>query len=129
MIPLRVVLDTNILASALITPSGNPASVYKLFLNGEIVLVYSAEIIQEYEDVLYRTRLRIPAEDADTILEAIRQCGELVAPSPSIGSMADEDDRVFYDAARTAGAYLITGNTRHYPASSFVLTPREFLEL
>ena len=127
--PKRVVLDTNILDSGLMTPSGNPAIVYKLFLNGEIVLLYSAEIMLEYEDVLYRPRLRIPAEDADMILEAIRQCGELVAPRPSTDSMTDEDDRVFYDAARTAGAYLITGNTRHYPPSSFILTPKEFLEL
>jgi putative PIN family toxin of toxin-antitoxin system len=125
----RVVLDTNVLASALMTPSGNPASVYKMFLNSEVVLVYSEEIMLEYEDVLYRPRLKIPAEDADTILEAIRQYGELVAPSPSTVALADEDDRVFYDAARTAGAYLITGNMRHYPASSFIFTPKEFLEL
>jgi putative PIN family toxin of toxin-antitoxin system len=125
----RVVLDTNIIASALMTPSGNPAKVYKMFINREIVLVYSEEIMLEYEDVLHRPRLSIPAENADTILEAIRQCGELVAPRPSTDPMADEDDRVFYDAARTAGAYLVTGNTRHYPASSFVLTPKEFLEL
>jgi len=125
----RVVLDTNILVSALMTPSGNPASVYKMFFSGEIVLVYSEEIMLEYEDVLYRPRLKIPTEDADTILEVIRQCGELVAPHPSTDSMADEDDRIFYDAARIADAYLITGNTRHYPASSLVLTPKEFLEL
>ena len=129
MMPQRVVLDTNVLVSALMTPAGNPASVYKMFLNGEIVLVYCEGIMMEYEDVLHRPRLRIPAEDADTILETIRQCGELVAPSPSIVSMPDEDDCVFYDAARTTGAYLITGNTRHYPASSFALTPKEFLAL
>ena len=125
----RVVLDTNILVSALMTPSGNPASVYRMFISREIVLVYSEEIMREYEDVLYRPRLKISAEDAYTILKAIQQYGELVAPPPSTEALADEDDRVFYDAARTVGAYLITGNTRHYPPSSFILTPKEFLEL
>jgi predicted nucleic acid-binding protein len=43
--------------------------------------------------------------------------------------MPDEDDRVFYDAAKTADAYLITGNSKHYPKESFILTPSEFLKL
>ena len=55
----RVVIDTNVLASALMTPTGNPAKVFKMFLAETIVLVYSEEIMFEYEDVLYRPRLRI----------------------------------------------------------------------
>ena len=129
MTPRRVVLDTNVLVSALMSPLGNPASIHRMFLNGEIVLVYSSEIILEYEDVLYRPRLRIDTEDAEMILEAIRQCGEPVTPQPSSEPMTDEDDRPFYDAAKSASAFLVTGNMRHYPASSFVLTPKDFLEL
>ena len=93
----RVVLDTNVLVSALRTPSGNPAKVYKMFLAEELILVYSEEILAEYEDVLHRPRLQISTEDADTVLEAIRLCGDLVAPNPSTDSMPDEDDRIFYD--------------------------------
>jgi len=125
----RVVLDTNILVSALLTPSGNPAKVYKLFLTGILALAYSEEILMEYRDVLHRPRLRIPAEDADTVLDVIRQYGEQVEPIPSIDPMADEDDRIFYDTAKSAGAYLITGNKRHFPDEPFILTPAEFLEL
>ena len=125
----RVVLDTNILVSALMSALGNPASIFKMFLNREIVLVYSAEIMQEYENVLYRPRLHIDKEDADIVLEAIRQCGELITPQVSIEPLNDEDDRPFYDAAKSANAFLVTGNMRHYPASSFVLTPKDFLEL
>ena len=125
----RVVLDTNILVSALLTPSGNPAKVYKLFLTGILALAYSEEILMEYRDVLHRPRLRIPAGDADTVLDVIRQYGKQVEPIPSIGPMADEDDRIFYDTAKSAGAYLITGNKRHFPDEPFILTPAEFLEL
>jgi len=125
----RVVIDTNVLASALMTPTGNPAKVFKMFLTETIVLVYSEEIMFEYEDVLYRPRLRILAEDADAVLKAIRQYGDMVIPSKSSDLMPDEDDRVFYDTASCAGAYLITGNKRHYPDESFILTPSEFLEL
>jgi predicted nucleic acid-binding protein len=111
------------------SPLGNPARIYRMFLNREIVLVYSAEIMLEYEDVLHRSRLHIDKEDADMILEAIRQFGELVAPQPSAEPMNDEDDRPFYDAAKSADAFLVTGNMRHYPAASFVLTPKDFLGL
>jgi len=123
----RVVIDTNVLVSALMTPSGNPAKVHKMFLAEELTLVYSEEILAEYEDVLFRPRLRIPTDDADIVLEAIRQYGDLVAPDPSTDSMPDEDDRIFYDAAKCTGSYLVTGNTRHYPSESFILTPTEFL--
>ena len=128
MILKRIVIDTNVLVSALMTPLGNPAKAYKMFLAEALVLVYSEDIMAEYEDVLYRPRLRIPTEDADTVLDAIRQHGNLVIPIPSSGFIPDEDDRVFYDAARCVDAYLITGNKRHYPEESFILTPAEFLE-
>ena len=45
----------------------------------------------------------------------------------------DPDDVVFYEivmTARTAAeAYLITGNKKHYPVKSFVVTPREMLDI
>ena len=43
--------------------------------------------------------------------------------------MTDEDDRAFYDTAKNNDAYLVTGNTRHYPNESFILTPTEFMRL
>jgi putative PIN family toxin of toxin-antitoxin system len=129
MKPRRVVLDTNVLVSALISPSGNPAKVYKLFFTGIVVLVYSGSILAEYRDVLRRPYLRIPEGDADMVLNAILSHGECVEPAPSEFPMVDEDDRIFYDAARAADAYLITGNMRHYPDESFILAPTEFLEL
>ena len=98
---LRVVLNTNVLVSALMSPSGNPAEIYKMFFTGDLGLVYNESILSEYDDVLHRPYLRIP----------------------------DEDDRAFYDIAKSSGAYLVTGNTRHYPNESFILTPTEFMGL
>jgi len=43
--------------------------------------------------------------------------------------MTDEDERAFYDTAKNNDAYLVTGNTRHYPNESFILTPTEFIGL
>ena len=125
----RIVLDTNILVSALLSPEGNPAKIYKMFLTGVLSLVFSADIFEEYQDVLYRPRLHIPANDAEIVFAAIRQYGEKIEPVHSTNTMPDEDDRVFYDTAKSAEACLITGNTKHYPQEPFILTPTEFLEL
>jgi putative PIN family toxin of toxin-antitoxin system len=129
MNPPRAVLDTNVLVSAMLSPSGNPAKVFKMFLTRTLALVFSADILAEYEDVLYRPRLRIPADDARMVLASIRRFGEKLEPVSSTDAMIDEDDRVFFDAAKSADAYLITGNTKHYPQEPFILTPTEFLEL
>jgi putative PIN family toxin of toxin-antitoxin system len=127
--PPHVVLDTNILVSALLSKTGNPAKIYKMFFAGLIALVFSEDILLEYKDVLYRPHLHILADDADKVLEAIQHYGESVNPTSSMIPMVDEDDRIFYDAAIIANAYLITGNTRHYPKESFILAPAEFIKL
>jgi putative PIN family toxin of toxin-antitoxin system len=126
---IRVVLDTNILVSALLSPLGNPAKIYKMILTEILKLAYSPKIIEEYRDVLFRPRLRIPAEEAQKVLEAIQEYGEQMEPIPSTHDMIDEDDRVFYDTAKSAGACLITGNKKHYPEEAFIMTPAEFLSL
>ena len=125
----RVVLDTNVIVSASLSRNGNPAKIYKMFLSGLLILVYCEEILAEYEDVLYRPRLQIPHSDADIVMATIRQLGEKILVVPSTNPMPDEDDRVFYDTAKYAKAYLITGNKKHYPSEPFILTPAAFLEL
>jgi putative PIN family toxin of toxin-antitoxin system len=125
----RAVLDTNIIVSALLSGKGNPGKIVDLFLAGELKLFYSDEILEEYADVLYRPHLRIPIGDANAAIAAIRQHGEKIWSIPSVHAMTDEDDRVFYDVAVSAKAYLITGNTKHYPNEPFILTPAAFWEM
>ena len=129
MIMPRVVTDTNVLVSALLSPLGNPAKIHKMFLAGLLTLVYSSEILDEYQNVLSRPRLKIPENEIEIVFSAMKQYGERIKPLPSTDEMIDESDRIFYDAAKSAGAYLITGNMRHYPQASFILTPKDFLEL
>jgi len=125
----HVVLDTNILVSALLSRDGNPAKIYRMFLAKAFILVYCTAIFEEYRDVLYRPRLQIPLADADIVMASICQYGKEVCTVQSANFMVDEDDRVFYDTARYTGAYLVTGNTKHYPNKPFILTPMEFLKL
>lgn len=42
------------------------------------------------------------------------------------------DDLVFYEVAmekRDSGAYLVTGNQKHYPIKDFIVTPAEMMEI
>jgi predicted nucleic acid-binding protein len=61
------------------------------------------------------------------VLKVIQEYGERIEPNQSTHEMLDEDDRIFYDTAKNAGAYLVTGNKRHYPDEAFILTPADFL--
>jgi predicted nucleic acid-binding protein len=43
--------------------------------------------------------------------------------------MPDEEDRKFYNVAKSSGAFLITGNIKHFPPESFIVTPADFLKV
>jgi putative PIN family toxin of toxin-antitoxin system len=125
----KVVLDTNILVSALWTPEGNAAKIIALLPLGKIVPCYNFPILQEYQEVLQRPKLRFSGSKTADLLTTIGQYGLSIVAEPGSVVMADESDRKFYDTAKTAGAVLITGNTRHYPQETFVVTPAEFLQM
>jgi putative PIN family toxin of toxin-antitoxin system len=92
---IGVVFDTNILVSALLSPFGNPAKIYKMFLTETLKIVYSSEILAEYNNVLFRPRLRIPADEAMKVLKAIQEYGERIEPNRSTHDMLDEYDRIY----------------------------------
>ena len=123
----KVILDTNIIVSALISPLGNPAKILSLFFNGEIQIYYNDDIMAEYEDVLSRPALKINPEKVGRFIEILRETGAFIKPITSDIHMVDESDRIFYDTAQESDAIIITGNTRHYPTEDFILTPHQFL--
>ncbi len=129
---MRVVLDTNVLVSALLTPSGTPAIVLALVLSGDLVPLYDGRLLEEYREVLSRPRFGISTEKASQVLLAIEQ-GELVAAKPLGIELPDPDDLPFIEVAVAGGAdAIVTGNIRHFPKATCaipVLSPAELLEL
>jgi len=123
---LRVVLDTNILVSGLLAPSSIPARILYAFKERLFTCFYTHAIIFEYADVLSRPKFRFVAEEVQSVIGDIKSLGCFIDYSPSIHPMPDEDDRVFYDVAKAANAYLVTGNAKHYPNEPFILSPVEF---
>jgi predicted nucleic acid-binding protein len=89
---------------------------------------YSSAILAEYRVVLSRPKFNFRAKDIQGLINGIIRAGLQVNAIPSIFFMPDESDRTFYDTAKTAGAILITGNSKHYPNEPFILTPAIFVQ-
>ena len=101
-------------------------------LAGEITLVYSEAILQEYEEVLSREKFGIDGTVIAGLMEAIRTFGITVIPTDSGVTLPDMDDVTFYEVVletRDEGAYLVTGNKKHFPKETFIVTAREFIDI
>lgn len=130
---MRIVLDTNVLVSALLTPHGPPGQILQLALAGKVVLCHDGRIMSEYRDVLRRPKFPFDPENVDELLSYLESVGESVSPEPLRQHLPDRDDESFLEVAVAAAAgYLVTGNVRHFPArlraGVTVVSPAEFLQ-
>ena len=130
---MKVVLDTNVVVSAIMTAHGKCAQIIDLLADGAFELCADDRILAEYDSVLERPQLRIVPEDAAVLLELIRSVADPVAAVPLPVQLPDPEDAPFLEVAAASQSLLVTGNARHYPKSSragvTVLTPMELLEL
>ena len=98
-------------------------------LDGNIVLVYNEEIVSEYQEVLHRDKFSFSDERIKTVLEVVRT-GLCLERTPSDEIFPDSDDAVFYEVTLSKeGAFLVTGNLRHFPKSPIVVTPAEMIRI
>jgi putative PIN family toxin of toxin-antitoxin system len=129
---IRVVIDTNVIVSAMLRSGGFPESVFNLAMGGEVQCYASESILAEYEEVLRRPRLAIDPDKVTLALARIRAAISLVEPAHAVTAATDPDDNIFLECAETAQAdYLVTGNGRHFPerwAGTQVVTPRQFMD-
>ena len=125
----KVIIDTNVIVSSIITPSGKSAMIMRMFFSGAIQAVFTPQIIDEYKRVLSYKKLGIAEDTKTEIIEVILELGSIIEPSASSFSMPDESDRIFYDTAKESGGILITGNIKHYPDEPFIMTPSKFVAL
>lgn len=125
------VIDTNVIVSALLSRNQQSPTValLDLVVGKTIVPVYNEEILDEYSDVLSRAKFHFDVERISAALNAIR-AGLCVDRTPVAWEFPDTDDAVFYEVAMSVDdAYLVTGNTRHFPPVSKVVTPAEMLKI
>ena len=131
MIP--VVIDTNILVSALLQPEGLPAAVLICALSGQVQLCVSDIVFAEYDDVIRRPQFKRPLEVIEGALQSIRALALWVKPRFTVVECSDPDDNIFLECAQAAVAdYLVTGNRRHFPSrwkKTQVISARELIAL
>ena len=125
----KVVIDTNVFISSRLSLLGNPAMVMKLIVEKDMELYYSLAILDEYKKVLAYGRLKFSAKHQISAIADMKKIGILIEPSKSDIPMPDESDRIFYDTAKAVNAYLVTGNLKHYPEESQIVTPARFVEI
>jgi len=125
---MLVVIDTNILVSALWSRDGAPAKVISLILNDALVPCYDYRIINEYRAVLERPKFGFSNSEVNALLEWIESIGRSIVAKPCNINFIDEADKKFYEVAKFCHAKLITGNIKHFPDDPDVMSVSEFLE-
>jgi len=130
---VRVVLDPNILISALLSPGGRPAQVVQHWLQGEFELIVSGELQAELERALGYPKLRgrIPPDDAARVVDLLRQTAVHGSdpPEPPVRS-PDPGDDYLLALAESQSALLVSGDKHLLGlADRFpIYTPEAFLD-
>jgi predicted nucleic acid-binding protein len=108
-------IDTNVIVSGLLNPSGPPARVLDAVVYGRLKMVYDSRMLAEYRDVLHRPRLKLRPEAVHAFLESLR--GQmLVDPTAITAEGPDPDDLPFVAAALCVpDRTIVTGNLADYP--------------
>src|SRR5271170_7248963 len=133
MLPLRLVLDTNIVVSAALKPDGLQRTVLLLALTKPAKLYVSSAILDEYRDVLSRPELKIRRGFRLQVLQLLRNRSHSVSSAKPLQVTSDPDDNIFIECADAARAdYLVTGNPRHFPKfwkKTKIISSRELIDL
>lgn len=130
-----VVVDTNVLVSALITRNETSPTVkiLKLISENKIIPVYSADIVKEYREVLRRSKFKLSEEIIVKLLNDIVSHGFEVKDLVEVNEkIPDPKDVVFYAVTLSAedkDAFLVTGNGKHFPVKPFIVIPAELVNL
>jgi putative PIN family toxin of toxin-antitoxin system len=133
MLPLRLVIDTNVLVSAALKPDGLQRTTLVLAVTKPARLYVSRPILEEYRNVLARPGLQIRRGLRQQLLQLVKNHSYTVAPTRRLEVASDPDDNKFLECADAAGAdYLVTGNQKHFPRfwrKTAIITSREFISL
>ena len=132
----RIVLDTNILVSALIGNSYPKQILFEYVLENKFIVCVSEVILDEYRDVLSRPKFkRFPnfVEKSTDLLSSIEKISEYYQPTITIERISDDADNRFLEVAITANAhYIITGNFTDFNFAEYeeikIVSPKYFYE-
>ena len=108
-----VVFDTNVFVSYLLPPVGRLKAVklaVKRVFDDKAIPVFSDAIMHEYTDVLGRPKFHFPHDKVYALLSLVQYKGVCIDPLSTNVHFTDASDKCFYEAARAAGAWLVTAS-------------------
>lgn len=131
---MKIVLDTNVIVSGLLSPYNAPGEIVRMVSSGILKLCYDARILSEYRSVLLRPKFKFDPEHVDALIDQIETCGCIAASKPLPEKLPDIDDEPFLEVALAGKAScLITGNLIHYPIKLRqgvkVILPVKFIDI
>ena len=134
MVAVKVVVDTNVLVSALLF-GGKPGKLIPLWQRGTIRPLASKEIIDEYLRVLTYPKFKLAEEDINFLLyQEILPYFEVidVEPGPRIIKKDPEDDKFIRCALAGKAKWIISGDRHLLALKTYqkvkILTPSDFLQ-
>ena len=134
---MRVILDTNILCSAMLTPGGPTEKLYRAWREGRFVLLTSEQQLEEFRRVTRYPRLRrfIEAAAAGAMHNELRRLAVLIAKLPAVDASSDPADNFLLSMAQAGEANLLVTGDKHdlLGLGTFqrtrIVTARQLLEL
>lgn len=132
----KIILDTNVIVSALISDSVPKMILYALVFSKHVRPCLSTEVFEEYVEVLNREKFNKFPDfkiKADIVLVKFRELSKVYETDRKIEILTDTSDNKFLELAAVSSAdFLITGNTQDFTIKEFeytkILTPREYWE-
>jgi putative PIN family toxin of toxin-antitoxin system len=110
---MRVVLDINIIVSALLAPAGKPAAIIRIWLDGKFTLLTCAAHVDELRSTLQKPRVseRIKPHKAGRLVNQIKELAEDIGPLPRVERSPDPTDDFLLAMCEAGKAdYLVTGD-------------------
>lgn len=112
---MKVVIDTNVFISSLLTPKGNPRRIIDLWRFEKITLCISKDILAEYFAVLFRLSMSEEPETVELLQLFEKRYNQVFTAAVPVISAIEEDpaDNKFIECAVAAGAEYIVSGDRH----------------
>ncbi len=125
---MNIVLDTNILVSALWSPGRQATDILLAVFSRHLTACYDHRILSEYEKVLRYLKFPFTEVEIHALLNPIQKNGISVIATPitDVSFERDETDRKFYEVARFCNAILVSGNLKHYPQEPWIMSMSDF---
>ena len=130
--PVKVVLDTNVLISA-IAFGGKPKDILDFVLEEKIIAITSPILLAEFKEI-YRKKFPLLKEDFELTIENIEEIFGIIQPLKTLDLLRDNDDnRVLEAAVEGKCNYIVTGDKELLNLGNYqgikIVTPDQFLKM